>query len=186
MALDDVRDRLASRQTARLTLRPPQEDDLDTFAAWMADEETMKWMQQPTLDRDEAWRVLAMMVGHWQFRGYGPWMLEEKGTRRLLGRGGLWRPEGWPGVEYIILVAPDARLGGLATEVGREAMRCAFEVLELEELNGFIAPWNKRSIALAATLGFDFRGTWQPQAGTLLNVYSVLRADFPRLASAWK
>lgn len=185
MALDDTRAAVAVRQTPRLTLRPPREDDLDTFATWMADDETMKWMQQPTLDRNEAWRVLAMMVGHWQFRGFGPWMLEETATGRLLGRGGLWRPEGWPGVEYIILVAPDARVSGLATEVGREAMRCAFEVLQLEELHGFIAPWNRRSIALAGTLGFDFRGTWQPRPGTLLNVYSVHREDDPRLAAGW-
>lgn len=176
-----TRETLMTRETPRLRLRMPQESDLDAFAEWFADEETMKWMQQPTLDRDEAWRVLAMMVGHWHLRGFGPWVLEEKSTGRLPGRGGLWFPEGWPGVEYIILVSPTARVGGLATEVGREAMRCAFEVLQLQELFGFIAPWNKRSIALANTLGFDFRKTWQPQAGTMLNVYSVQRDDYPRL-----
>jgi RimJ/RimL family protein N-acetyltransferase len=185
MALDATRAAVAVRQTPRLTLRPPREDDLDTFATWMADEAALKWMHERTLDRDEAWQVLAMMVGHWAFRGFGPWMLEETGTGRLVGRGGLWRPEGWPGVEFIVLIAPDARLSGLATEVGRETMRCAFDVLELEALNGFIAPSNTRSIALATTLGFAFRGTWQPRPGTLLNVYSVQREEYPRLAAAW-
>jgi RimJ/RimL family protein N-acetyltransferase len=171
-----MNEKLASRQTQRLRLRLPRSDDLDTWASWMADEETMKWMQQPTLDRQETWRVMAMMVGHWHFRGFGPWAIEDKHTGQLLGRGGLWFPEGWPGVEYIILIAPDARVSGLATEVGRETMRCAFEELALPELFGFIAPWNARSIALANTLGFEFRKTWQPQAGALLNVYSIQRS----------
>ncbi len=177
---------LVLRETARLRLRVPRESDLEVFAAWVADEETMKWMQQPTLDRDEAWRVLAMLVGHWHFRGFGPWIIEEKTTGRLLGRGGLWRPEGWPGVEYTILVAPDARVGGIATEVGRESLRCAFEVLGVDELFGFIAPWNTRSIALANTLEFEFRRTWQPQAGAMLNVYSVQRGEYPRLRESWR
>jgi RimJ/RimL family protein N-acetyltransferase len=176
---------LEARETPRFRLRVPRESDLDTFASWVANEETMKWMQQPVLDRDEAWRVLAMLVGHWHFRGFGPWMIEEKATGALVGRGGLWRPEGWPGVEYSILVAPDVRAKGVATEVGRETMRCAFEVLRLDELFGFIAPWNSRSIALANTLGFEFQKTWQPQAGAILNVYSVQSGDYPRLRDSW-
>lgn len=176
---------LLTRETARLRLRLPREDDLDSFARWVADEETMKWMQQPVLDRDEAWRTLAMFLGHWQLRGFGPWMIEEKSSGRLLGRGGLWRPEGWPGLEYSILIAPDARTSGIATEVGRESVRCAFEVLGVEEVFGFIAPWNTRSIALANTLEFEFRDTWQPQAGVLLNVYSVRRDEYPGLRERW-
>ena len=44
-----------------------------------------------------AWRNVAMMVGHWHLRGYGQWTVVEKGSGEVIGRVGLWNPEGWPG-----------------------------------------------------------------------------------------
>jgi RimJ/RimL family protein N-acetyltransferase len=35
-------------------------------------------------------------AGHWQIRGYGRWMVEDKATGETLGNVGLWYPEGWP------------------------------------------------------------------------------------------
>jgi hypothetical protein len=48
-----------------------------------------------TLSRFEAWRNMAMMLGHWQLRGYGMWAVEERSqwcndwSNRLLATGGL-------------------------------------------------------------------------------------------------
>ncbi len=48
-------------ETARLILRPPEERDLDGFAAMMADEEAARFVggQQP---RSGAWRGMAAMA----------------------------------------------------------------------------------------------------------------------------
>ena len=42
-----------------------------------------------TFDRTEAWRQMASMVGHWQLRGYGQWVVEEKATGRFADRLGF-------------------------------------------------------------------------------------------------
>ena len=45
----------------------------------------------------EAWRSMAMVVGHWSLRGFGLWAIEERESGRLAGRVGCWQPEGWSG-----------------------------------------------------------------------------------------
>ena len=39
-----------------------------------------------TLSRDDTWRAIAGMLGHWQLRGYGMWALESRQTGELVGR----------------------------------------------------------------------------------------------------
>ena len=80
----------------RLILRPFRENDLDAFARCCQDEETMRYLGG-TLSREDAWRQMAMLLGHWQLRGYGMWALEERATGAFVGRLGFHRPEGWPG-----------------------------------------------------------------------------------------
>lgn len=46
-----------------------------------------------------AWRNIAMMIGHWHMRGYGPWVVAGKESGEIRGRAGLWNAEGGPGVE---------------------------------------------------------------------------------------
>ena len=62
---------------------------------------------------------MALILGHWQLRGYGMWAAEDKQARALVGRIGLNNPEGWPALEVGWLI-DRARWGqGLATEGGR-------------------------------------------------------------------
>ncbi len=48
------------------------------------------------MTRDEAWRNMALVLGHWQLRGFGLWAVEDRASGLLAGRVGCWRPEGWP------------------------------------------------------------------------------------------
>ena len=82
--------------TERLTLRGWRDDDLDAYAAIAADPEVMRFMGGP-LDRMDTWRQMAVFAGHWELRGYGLWVVERDGE--LIGRVGLLRHEGWPGLE---------------------------------------------------------------------------------------
>ena len=89
--------------TERLLLRAPREDDLDAWAALHADFEVMRWLgRDRALDRDEAWRELAYLLGHWDLRGFGQWMLEERrdtGDARGPGRASTCRRAG-PGSRW--------------------------------------------------------------------------------------
>jgi RimJ/RimL family protein N-acetyltransferase len=141
-------------ETERLKLRKFVEADLDDYARMCADPEMMRYIGTGTLlSRADAWRSLAMLLGHWQLRGYGMWAVEEKATGAFIGRLGLHYPEGWPGIE-VGWFLDRARWGqGLATEGARAAIAFGFERLGLERICSVIHPQNAASIRVAEKLG---------------------------------
>jgi RimJ/RimL family protein N-acetyltransferase len=94
---------------------------------------------------------------HWERFGFGPWSVRERRTNTYVGRVGLsyTRDTGRPEVEMGWLIAAGHRGKGYATELGAEAVRVAFEVLELDGLIAFITPENEASLAVADRLGFE-------------------------------
>lgn len=152
----DARPRQALHlETERLTLRPFAGKDLDAYAAMCADPEVMRYMGSGgrPMSRAAVWRAMASYLGHWQLRGYGFWALEEKATGRMIGHAGLWRPEGWPGLEVGWLLERAVWGRGLATESGRAALAHAFRVLGADRVVSIIHPENARSIRVAERLG---------------------------------
>jgi RimJ/RimL family protein N-acetyltransferase len=140
-------------ETARLKLRQFRDTDLDAYAPMMADLEVVRYLGDgKPLDRPNAWRSMAVMIGHWSMRGYGFWALEEKATGALVGRGGLWFPEGWPMLEVGWTLARSAWGKGYATELGRAALDIAF-AQGVPKVGSVILPANERSIRVALRLG---------------------------------
>jgi hypothetical protein len=104
-------------ETERLVLRPPVEHDLDAIAALYGDPEVMRYIGSgEPIDRAESWKAIAGILGHWQLRGYGLFAFVERSTDTVIGRGGLYNPEGWPGLEVGWMLARDAQGKGYATE----------------------------------------------------------------------
>ncbi len=136
--------------TERLTMRGWRSEDLGPYAEIATDAEVMRFVGG-TLERREAWRQLAVFAGHWVLRGYGLWAVEREGA--LVGRVGLWRPEGWPGLELGWLLARPAWGHGYATEAARAAMRWAWSELDTDQLISIIAPQNDASLRVAERLG---------------------------------
>jgi RimJ/RimL family protein N-acetyltransferase len=91
-------------ETRRLLLRMFSNEDFDDYARITSDPEVMRYVGGKALSRDEAWRSLGYLLGHWKIRGFGLWAAEEKATGALVGRIGLYQPEGWPGLEVGWLV----------------------------------------------------------------------------------
>ena len=144
-------------ETPRLILRPPEERDLDGFAAMMADEEAARFVggRQP---RSGAWRGMAAMAGSWALRGYGMFSVIEKASGRWVGRVGPWQPEGWPGAEVGWGLERAAWGKGYATESAAAAIDWAFDHLGWDEVIHCIDPDNLGSIAVARRLGSTNRG----------------------------
>jgi RimJ/RimL family protein N-acetyltransferase len=138
-------------RTERLLLREWRADDIDDHAAIAGDPEVMELLGG-VLDREGAWRQMALHAGHWGLRGYGNWALELNG--RMIGRTGLWFPEGWPGLEVGWALARDAWGRGYATEAARAAMEWAWTELGVPRLISVIRPENVRSVRVAERLGF--------------------------------
>jgi RimJ/RimL family protein N-acetyltransferase len=140
-------------ETERLLLRGWRDEDLDAYAAMSQDPEVMRHLGEPH-DRAASWRGMALHAGHWALRGYGNWVLERKEDGELLGRVGLWSPEGWPGLELGWQLARHAWGHGYATEAARAAIAWAWAELGAAELISLIRPDNVRSARVAERLGF--------------------------------
>jgi RimJ/RimL family protein N-acetyltransferase len=143
----------------RLVLRMFRESDLDAYAEMFADPEVVRYLGDGhRLSRDEAWRNLATIVGHWQLRGFGLWAVEEKHTEVLVGRVGCWQPEGWPGLEIGWALRRQFWGKGYATEAALQAVDFAFNHLRRDRAISLIQPENSASIAVALRLGMQFEG----------------------------
>jgi RimJ/RimL family protein N-acetyltransferase len=108
-------------ETQRLRMRQFGESDWDAYALMCADPEVMRHIGTGVvLTRDEAWRSIAGVLGHWQLRGYGMWALESKETGEFIGRVGFIDPPGWPGFERVISLirAANARSIRVAEALG--------------------------------------------------------------------
>jgi RimJ/RimL family protein N-acetyltransferase len=149
--------RMVTLETDRLRLRIFREDDLDAYSRICADPEVMRHLGEgKPLSRAEAWRQMAMIIGHWHLRGYGLWAVEERASSVLVGRIGLFNPEGWPGLECAWMLAREHWGKGYATEGARRSIEYAFSTLGRTHLVSLIRPGNAASIRVAERLGERF------------------------------
>ncbi len=146
-------------ETERLRLRLFQESDLDAYAEMCGDAEVMKYLGFGPMNRAEAWRNMAMVVGHWSLRGFGLWAVEEKAGGELVGRVGCWRPEGWPGLEISWALRRAFWGRGYATEAGRASLDFAFDQLGQTRAISMIHGENAASIRVAKRLGMRLEGS---------------------------
>lgn len=137
-------------ETDRLTLRAINMDDFETEVEFFATERS-KGVGGP-LPREQVWRGIASLIGHWIIRGYGYWAVDEKATGTYCGRVGLWYPDGWPEPEIGWTLMDYAEGRGIAREAAIAARRFAYETLGWTTAISLIAHDNTRSQALAERL----------------------------------
>jgi len=140
-------------ETERMRLRMFEQRDLEPYARMCANREVMTYLGGRALSRDETWRQIAMFLGHWQLRGCGLLAAEDRASGAFLGRVGLWRPEGWPGLEIGWAFDRPHWGRGLATEAAKAVLRDAFEVQQVDTLISVIHPENFASIRVAEKIG---------------------------------
>ena len=145
---------IASLRTERLVLRAFRDSDLDPYARMCADADVMRYIGPGnTLTRDQSWRSMAFILGHWQLRGFGMWAIEIRDSREMIGRAGFLEPEGWPGFELGWLIAREHWGKGYAFEAAHAALSYAGDAFGRESVISLIRPGNTRSIRLAEKLG---------------------------------
>lgn len=141
-------------QTDRLLLRSFAPSDFEAYAVMMAHPEvTRHLMDGRPLSRAEAWRQMAMFMGHWMLRGFGLWAVEERATGQFIGRIGCLEPEGFPAFEIAYTLTASAWGRGYAREGAAAALRYARETLNRQEITSIIRPANTASIRVAQSLG---------------------------------
>lgn len=160
--------------TERLILRGFEARDVEPYAGMMADPEVTRFLGDgKPLSRADAWRQMALILGHWTLRGYGLWAVEERETGRLLGRIGCFEPEGWPGLEIGYALGRHAWGRGYAREAAAASLAWARETLGRRDIISIIRPDNEPSIRVATALGAEKGETIEFFGGTAV-IYRYL------------
>jgi RimJ/RimL family protein N-acetyltransferase len=154
--------------TDRLLLRMLQETDFDEYAAIHMDAEVTRFTTRTHLDRLDAWKHLAMIVGHWQLRGYGMWGVFERDSGRLVGRVGFYYPDGWPDFELGWTMGRASWGKGYAPEAARACLDYAFDVMKRDHVISLIDPANVSSVRVAEKIGETLQGEVVLQGHRLL------------------
>ena len=169
--MDEVR-----LETERLILRMFRESDFEQYSKICADPLVMRFLSNgKPLTALEVWRQMAFFIGHWQFRGYGMWAVEEKASGDLVGRIGFLYPAGWPGFELGWTLRRESWGRGYATEGARRALAYAFAELKREHVISLINKDNLASIRVAERIGERLEGKTDLMGQEVL-VYGVERS----------
>ena len=144
-------------ETPRLLLRVPRLEDLDPWAAMMADEQTARFIGG-VAPREVTWRGVMTMIGAWHAVGFAMFSVIEKASGQWVGRVGPWRPEGWPGPEVGWAIVRERWGRGYAPEAAAVSIDWAFDALGWTDVIHAIAPDNAASQEVARKLGSRNRG----------------------------
>lgn len=96
---------------------------------------------------------------HWERHGFGYWLLRDRGTGVMVGRGGLQHThvEGAEAVEIGWAIVADRWGQGLATELAQTSIELGFGSLELAELVAYTLPDNVASRRVMEKTGFAYQ-----------------------------
>jgi len=149
--------------TERLRLVRPTMADLDDLLA-LHNDPRMRATLGPPAEEPEGRARTQRNVDHWNEHGWGGWIARDRKTNAFLGRGGLrhQRVHDHEEIELGYGFIPEVWGRGLATELARESVRVAFEVLKLPSLYCYTLPTNRASQRVMEKVGFVFErdGYW--------------------------
>lgn len=153
-------------ETETLRLRAPEMRDFEAYAAFRASPRTVLLGGPYTYE--QAFDQFCTVIGQWQLRGYGRWLVADRATDEALGIIGIFHPMDWPEPELAWSVFEQAEGRGVAFEAAQAARRFAYDTLGLTTLISLIVAENTRSLALARRLGAQYEADFEhPEYGTM-------------------
>jgi RimJ/RimL family protein N-acetyltransferase len=146
--------------TERLLLERLRPDDEGEVAVLLRDPRVASTLTADGLppSQREVRDGLRAKIAHWERHGFGLWMVRDRSTGEMVGRGGLQHTvvESATEIEVGWAIVP-ARWGqGLATELARAAVDVAAEPLQLAEIVAFTLPDNIASRRVMEKAGFTY------------------------------
>ncbi|MBV9804559.1 MAG: GNAT family N-acetyltransferase [Solirubrobacterales bacterium] len=116
------------------------------------------WPHTPQPTEADLLAGLAAKVEHWNRHGFGMWLLRDRDTREMVGRGGLQYTytAGLNDVEAGWAIVPERWGQGLATELAHACVEVGFEQLDLLEIVAFTLPDNLASRRVMEKSGFIY------------------------------
>lgn len=143
--------RIPELETERLRLRLPRMDDLRAHEDFRASPRS-KGVGGP-FDRPSSFAHLSGIIGQWQLRGYGRWMVADKVTDEPFGVVGVYHPADWPEPEIGWSIYANAEGRGIAHEAALATRGYVYNTLGWDRIVSLIMADNDRSIRLAERMG---------------------------------
>jgi ribosomal-protein-alanine N-acetyltransferase len=116
------------------------------------------WPEQTPPTHDEIVHGIRSKVEHWERFGFGLWLLRDRRTGAMIGRGGLQHTfvAGLHEVEVAWAIVPGRWGEGLATELAHASLNAAFHTLALPTVIAFTLPTNIASLRVMEKSGFIY------------------------------
>jgi RimJ/RimL family protein N-acetyltransferase len=146
-------------ETERLVLRQLCESDWQSLYRYLSDPIATRYTLNKEFSTIEAWHVMCSMIGHWQLRGYGPYAIEHKETKAMMGIAGFWYPLDWPGPEIKWALVREYWGKGFASEAARAILAAGKNSLPNISWISVIHDENLASVRVAEALGGVFENT---------------------------
>ncbi|MGZ4167953.1 MAG: GNAT family N-acetyltransferase [Solirubrobacteraceae bacterium] len=152
----------ASLETPRMTGEPLGPEHEAELADLTLDPRVYRtlwpWAYPPT--RDDVRAGLVDKRDHWARHGFGLWLLRDRDSGEMVGRGGLQYTDAIGGfaVEAAWAIIPRRWGQGLATELARASVEVAFGPLGVHELIAITLPDNHASRRVMEKAGFAYDG----------------------------
>ncbi|WP_462250840.1 GNAT family N-acetyltransferase [Ekhidna sp.] len=144
-------------ETQRLKFRQWSEEDFNSISNFFSYESTARYVGG-IKSAEEAWRLMATYIGHYELHGYSYLAIEEKSNGNLIGTVGLWNSKPWPEPELGYWLLPECQGNGYGVEAGTAVKDFALDQLKLDSLVSYIDSDNAPSVKLAQALGATFDG----------------------------
>lgn len=171
---------MVTLETARLILRPVQEDDAAALQrAVYGDNDVLTYMPGSGLARTlhQTQNIVDYFVDHWERFNYGVWAVTENATMEVIGQCGLNFTPDLQETEVLYALAKSRWGEGYATEAAHAALRYGFDKLPLDKIVALVAHENSASIHVLEKLGMSY----QKDVKLLkmkLQVYQIMRQHF--------
>jgi RimJ/RimL family protein N-acetyltransferase len=148
-------------QTPRLTCERLALEHVEELMPLLLDPRIVRTLwprDEPPTEEDVA-AGTAAKVEHWERYGFGLWLVRDRETGAMVGRGGLqytYAP-GLNEVEAAWAIVPERWGEGLATELAGAAIDVAFDALDLPWIVALALPHNAASRRVMEKTGFTYQ-----------------------------
>jgi RimJ/RimL family protein N-acetyltransferase len=144
--------------TERLELRPFREEDIQSFAGFMADAETTKFIGGPKSLAAAAESVLYMRDA-FAGRGWGTLAVIQRGDNACIGYCGVRPLPNTPHVELAFALDRTFWHCGYATEASSASLDLAFRYLAIDAVFATVYPENHASVRVLTKVGMSPHGS---------------------------
>lgn len=147
-------------ETQRLRIREITVEDVISLYELYRDESVVRYMPSLFPDPEQEMAYTKEYIENvYGFYGFGMWILEEKGSGKVVGRAGLEYREGFDGLELGYMLGVNYQHKGYAYEACSAILAYGIKELEQKAYCSFVDRDNKASIRLCERLGFVSEGT---------------------------